>query len=386
LQLEQPDRGPLLLQGTIRSLVTDKYPQQIAEVYINGKKVGRFLFRVERGAGIPQPVSLEVPAGVVGDDGNFTLLLRTPDSISPDQLGVSTTDGRALGVGVVSLRLTPSPRPASVTAKGPEQTVYVEDPGWPLEAKFDEGCYGQESRGQDSWRWCSNLGILRITNKSQEPAWGHLSADVQTTGDGTVQVGGPLFSDELKTNSEGLEWERTVSFPPGESVLKFTSNAKQPVPGGARVQAFAVHNFTLTHAEAPAGGVAPPAMMTRPVEVKWGPGSYQEEAGSIGTWHWCSAACQVLLNNPASTQTRVRISMRVQSGYEQTAKLAVEGPAVADSVPVSFAGRDLSYTLVVPPGQQTLKMSCDGKRVDAPTDPRYMVFRVINLAVTRADD
>ena len=245
LKLDHSNRGPLLLQASMRSLVSDKYPQQTAEVNINGRPLGRLTFRVEQGADKPQNVSLEVPPGLVGEDGNLSLVLKTPDSISPVQLGISTTDNRVLGLGVFWLRLT-SPSQPEVLPK-----------------------------------------------------------DV-TSGPAT----------------------------------------------------------------------------TGPIEVKWGTGSYGEETGSIGTWHWCAASCEVLFINPTNKEIRVRVSTGAQSGYQQTAKLTITGPSLSDSVPVNVVARELSYTIALPPGQHVLKFHCDAKRVEAPADSRLLVFRLINFALT----
>jgi phosphoglycerol transferase len=254
-----------------------------------------------------------------------------------------------------------------------------------VESKWEGGFSILETQGHENWRWCGNSGVLRLINKSKDIAWVRLSATV-TTGwpeDEKVRIGSALFSDELTTNVKGLEWERVVALPPGESLVKFTSNAKRvaTAPGESRVLVFALHDFTLTRAEAPAGGVAPKPLMQRPVEVAWGAGSYGEETGKIGTWHWCSAACEIALVNPSPTPAHVRITMGISTGHDKPARFTIKGPGISDTVPATDSIRPLVYTLDLPPGKNVFKMSCDAPRVSAPGDARNMVLMVSNFSL-----
>ena len=257
----------------------------------------------------------------------------------------------------------------------------------PVESKWEEKFSGLERNGQENWRWCGNSGALRLINKSKDTAWVRLSATV-TTGwpeDEKVQIGSALFSDKLTTNVKGLEWERVVALPPGESLVKFTSNAKRvaTAPGESRVLVFALHGFTLTRAEPPSGGIAPGATVGRPVEVAWEAGSYGEENGEIGKWHWCSAACEIALANPSTTPAHIRITMGISVGHEKPARFTIKGPGISETVPASSVVRRLTYTLDLPPGKNVFKLFCDSPRVPAPGDSRNMVFMVSNFSLNR---
>jgi phosphoglycerol transferase len=256
-----------------------------------------------------------------------------------------------------------------------------------VESKWEGEFSVQERNGQGNWRWCGKLGVLRLINKSKDTAWVRLGATV-TTGwpeDGKVQISSALFSDELTTNVKGLEWERVVALPPGESLVKFTSNAKRvaTAPGESRVVVFALYDFTLTPVEAPAGGEAPEPLMQRPVEVTWGAGSYGEETGKLGSWHWCSATCEIALVNSSTTPAHVRITLGISTGHAKPARFIIKGPGISDTVPVIDSIRPLAYTLDLPPGKTVFKMSCDAPRMPAPGDPRNMVFMVSNFALGR---
>jgi hypothetical protein len=77
--------------------------------------------------------------------------------------------------------------------------------------------------------------------------------------------------------------------------------------------------------------------------------------------------------------------MGITTGYEQPAKFTIAGPSLSDSVAVNAAGRQLRYTLNLQPGRNTLKLSSNAKRAQAPLDPRNMVFMVTNFAVSSPD-
>jgi hypothetical protein len=123
----------------------------------------------------------------------------------------------------------------------------------------------------------------------------------------------------------------------------------------------------------------------RPIDVEWGAGSYGEEKNQQVTWHWCSALCEIQLLNSSKTASSVQVTMGITTGYEQPAKFTIAGPSLSDSVAVNAAGRQLRYTLNLQPGRNTLKLSSNAKRAQAPLDPRNMVFMVTNFAVSSPD-
>ena len=263
-------------------------------------------------------------------------------------------------------------------------------PKEPVAARWEGGFFALEANGQEDWRWCGNSGVLRLINRTKDVAWVRLSATVKTgwPEDEKVQISSGLFSDELTTNVKGLRWERVVALPPGESLVKFTSNAKRvaTAPGESRVLVFALYDFILTRAEALAPRGAPKPLTQRPVEVTWGAGAYIEETGQIGTWHWCSAKCEIALVNPSSAPAQVCMTMGISTGHDKPARFTIKGPGVSDTAPATYIVRPLAYTLDLPPGKSVFKMSCDAPLVVAPGDARNMVFMVSNFSVRRASE
>jgi hypothetical protein len=96
--------------------------------------------------------------------------------------------------------------------------------------------------------------------------------------------------------------------------------------------------------------------MQRPVEVTWGAGSYGEETGKLGTWHWCSAAREIALVNSSTTPAHVRITLGISTGHAKPARFIIKGPGISDTVPVIDSIRPLAYTLDLPPGKNVFNV------------------------------
>ena len=252
----------------------------------------------------------------------------------------------------------------ALTRKDVGQVAASPQVGTAVEAKWEGDFSFLETRGQDNWRWCGNSGVLRLVNKSKDTAWVRLNSTVQTAWpeNAKVDIKSVLFADELVTNVNGLEWERVIAVPPGEQLITFTSNArKHPASGttDSRVLVFRLYNFTLTRAEAPAGGVAPKPLMQHPIEVMWGAGAYQEETSWVGFWHWCSSTCEIDLVNPSNTPAHVRINMGISTTQEKPARCTINGPGISDTVSAVPIIYPLAYTVDLASGKNVLEMSCD---------------------------
>jgi hypothetical protein len=73
--------------------------------------------------------------------------------------------------------------------------------------------------------------------------------------------------------------------------------------------------------------------------------------------------------------------MTFVGGQEEFADLSISGLA-ADHLKVSTRPAFYSKTVTVPPGESLIKFTCNGRPVDAPLDPRVLVFRIENFKMT----
>ena len=95
----------LTLEIEYGALVHPRQPCQRVEIAGDGGRViAKQEFCLSSGGNLPKLYRYSLPAGMVLADGLLTMFIKTPDAISPKQLGMSE-DSRILGVGLKTLRL-----------------------------------------------------------------------------------------------------------------------------------------------------------------------------------------------------------------------------------------------------------------------------------------
>ena len=73
------------------------------------------------------------------------------------------------------------------------------------------------------------------------------------------------------------------------------------------------------------------------------------------------------------------------TGYSELSNLTIESNLVNESLEINNSGYSYEKEITVPPGSHAIKFSCDAKRIDAPTDPRYLVFRIANFQMVEIE-
>ncbi len=111
---------------------------------------------------------------------------------------------------------------------------------------WGEGCSELERDLNHNWRWSAPSCVLTIHNYTG----GVVSATVEmkiATGYkelSNLRIDSSLFSDNLKVNSEGVEYKRVVRVPPGRHAIRFSSDAPRvKAPSDKRVLVFRFINF-----------------------------------------------------------------------------------------------------------------------------------------------
>lgn len=119
-----------------------------------------------------------------------------------------------------------------------------------------------------------------------------------------------------------------------------------------------------------------------PLSILWKGGFYDLETSSQGTWHWCSSTGELELDNFSDKSKIVKLQMSLASGYPDKSHLTINGSNFSDTVTISSELTPYEKTISIPPGKYLIKFSSDAKRIDAPQDPRYLVFRVEDFMST----
>ena len=108
----------------------------------------------------------------------------------------------------------------------------------------------------------------------------------------------------------------------------------------------------------------------------WSPGCYDSEQDSTRQSRWCGGRVELELENPFSRPLPIAIQMRFSALGQERAEFVVEGPSGQQKLVVSSSGTPFQMDFIAPPGHQVLRVSCNGAPVNAPNDPRVMVFSV----------
>jgi len=118
----------------------------------------------------------------------------------------------------------------------------------PILLNWSGGFSDPEHRPNKTWRWCSNEGELRIDNTSELPrtikldmafATGYPELD-------DFSISG-LITEKLRVNNNPSAYSKTVTVPPGESVIRFRSAAKRiDEPRDPRFLVFRIEDFKMT--------------------------------------------------------------------------------------------------------------------------------------------
>jgi len=122
-----------------------------------------------------------------------------------------------------------------------------------------------------------------------------------------------------------------------------------------------------------------------PILLSWGKEFFQFESDSAMNWRWCPSEGDLYITGTSQNNKRIKLEMVICTGYEEYSSLKLESDLFTDTIRVNSSGTDYSKEITVTPGKHIIKFSCDAQRVDAPGDPRYLVFRVINFKVIQQE-
>ena len=243
------------------------------------------------------------------------------------------------------------------------------------------GFYTLEGTGENNWRWCSSQGTLIINN--------NLSQDRRYVISATFTTGYPewsilkiestclLLKENLIINNS-YDYEKEFTVPPGRHIINFSCDAKRvDVPGDPRYMVFRIGNFKITPKESLQGNELSP--------TEWKGGFYNLEGTGENNWRWCSSKGILIITNSSPEKKKYVISATFFTGYPETADLRIESTLFKESLKINSSEYDFKKEITIPPGRHIVEFNCDAKRVDAPGDPRYMVFSIRNFHLVEGE-
>jgi len=112
-------------------------------------------------------------------------------------------------------------------------------------------------------------------------------------------------------------------------------------------------------------------------------GGFSELEGTTSAnWRWCSSTGQLELNNASDKSKQVEIQMSLATGYPENSNIYISGTSFTDKLLVNNHSTLYTKIINIPPGIYLLKFSSDAKRINAPEDSRYLVFKVESFKST----
>ncbi len=115
-----------------------------------------------------------------------------------------------------------------------------------------------------------------------------------------------------------------------------------------------------------------------PVSISWKGCSPPEDGGK----HiWCPYDAEMQLENEGGGDRWIHVQATFQSATGNPATLTFGAP-VSRTIEIAGGWQPSSLDVVVPPGTLRVKVHSDAKRLVLPTDPRLLVFNILNPEVT----
>lgn len=121
-----------------------------------------------------------------------------------------------------------------------------------------------------------------------------------------------------------------------------------------------------------------------PLLLYWKGGFLELETRPDKTWRWCSSEGALHLRNTSQLPRRIKLEMSFATGYEQLDDLIISG-LISEQLKVNDRPLFYSTTLTVPPGESIIMFRSSAKRVNAPSDTRFLVFRIEDFKMTELD-
>ena len=118
-----------------------------------------------------------------------------------------------------------------------------------------------------------------------------------------------------------------------------------------------------------------------PVLEDWKGGFFQLEGRPGKSWRWCSSEGELHIRNLSHRPRTIKLEMTFATGYEQFDDLHIGG-LISEQLKVNSTPVLYSKTITAPPGESVITFRSSARRVQAPLDPRYLVFRIEDFKMT----
>ncbi|MBM7866615.1 hypothetical protein GTO89_08660 [Heliobacterium gestii] len=116
--------------------------------------------------------------------------------------------------------------------------------------------------------------------------------------------------------------------------------------------------------------------LLEPVFVQWNPGFSAIEGTVQANWHWCSSKGTLQLINASKQTKTMQVDMSVSTGFPETSDLSIQSDLWNEQLGISSSPTRYTKQISVPPGRHTILFTTDAPRIQAPSDPRDLRFKI----------
>src|SRR5262249_32130262 len=118
-----------------------------------------------------------------------------------------------------------------------------------------------------------------------------------------------------------------------------------------------------------------------PLLLDWKGGFSGFETSPGKSWRWSSSEGELHIINTWQHPRMVKLEMGFATGHPEQDDFIISG-LISEQLKVGSNLVPYAKTVVVPPGESVITFRSAARRVDAPLDPRFLVFRIENFKMT----
>ncbi len=112
--------------------------------------------------------------------------------------------------------------------------------------------------------------------------------------------------------------------------------------------------------------------------VTWS-GCSRIEGTKENNWRWCAALAELMIENPSNQTKHVDLEMVLATGYPELSELRIASEDALQTLAINSTETSVSKQLSIPHGKLIIKFASNARHVESLSDPRPMVFRIINF-------
>jgi phosphoglycerol transferase len=121
--------------------------------------------------------------------------------------------------------------------------------------------------------------------------------------------------------------------------------------------------------------------------IQWGGDFSVQESSPEGTWRWCGRKGILSIRNVAEKTRTITIQTHLATGHREKSMLVIKSSLFEDELSVNDLGELYEKTFSLPGNtEEKITFTSSAKKVDAPGDPRFLVFRLLHYSLEEKKD